>query len=77
MQGVLGVSQDWVPPICLFHYFKVCAVFLGRGKKKKKKLSSNGDSPLRDVLIHLFQAQPPLSFWRSMEGIGDQSIIYI
>lgn len=27
MQGVLGVSQDRVPPIRLFHYFKVCAVF--------------------------------------------------
>lgn len=27
MQGVLRVSQDWVPPIRLFHYFKVCAVF--------------------------------------------------
>lgn len=25
---MLGVPQDWVPPVCLLHYFKVSAVFL-------------------------------------------------
>lgn len=33
MQGVLGVSQDWVPPIRLFHYLQVCAVFLEKKEK--------------------------------------------
>lgn len=51
MQGVLGVAQDGVPPVRLFHYFKVCAVFLE--KKEKKKLSSNRHSPLWDALKHL------------------------
>lgn len=34
MQGVLGVAQDGVPPVRLFHYFKVCAVFLEKKEKK-------------------------------------------
>lgn len=41
MQRVLRVPQDWVPPVCLFHYFKVCAVFLEKTK------SSNEESFLR------------------------------
>lgn len=59
MQRVLGVPQDWVPPVCLFHYFKVCAVFLEKTK------SSNEDSHSKDVLIHLESNQPPLlTFWK-------------
>lgn len=44
MQRVLGVSQDWVPPICLFHNFKVCAVFLWR-KKKEIKIKEDYNDP--------------------------------
>lgn len=28
VQRVLSVPQDWVPPVCLLHHFKVSAVFL-------------------------------------------------